>query len=81
MLTNSSHISIIPSFLGEGPAAYFWADTADTPTDSGKRLYDSAPNGTSTCGMMPLAAADGSTTYRIEFPQGMTINDFLGGCT
>jgi hypothetical protein len=40
-------------------------------------LLDSSPSGS--CGMEPLVAADGTMSYRVEFPEGKTINDFLGG--
>ena len=64
--------------VGDGPAAYFWADESQAPSDMGLRLYDSEPVGA--CGKAPLSAADGTATYRFEFPIGSTINDFLGGC-
>ena len=63
---------------GLGPAAYFWIDDSAVPSAAGERLYDSRPTGA--CGMTPLVGADGTTTYRVEFPEGSSILDFLGGC-
>jgi hypothetical protein len=63
---------------GDGPASYFWADTNSNPSDKGVRLLDIEPLGS--CGTTPLIEADGNATYRIEFPEGMTITDYLGGC-
>jgi hypothetical protein len=65
-------------YSGNGPAAYFWADEKASPTDDGIILFDSEPVGD--CGKNELGEADGSITYRVEFPAGMTINDYLGGC-
>ena len=63
---------------GEAPAVYFWADTNAVPSNAGYRLNDGAPN--NGCGIAPLPVeADGSVTYRVEFPDGKTINDLLGG--
>ena len=70
------HIDVF--YSGKGPAAYFWADKSPTPTDEGIRLFDSEPVGD--CGKNELGKADGANTYRVEFPAGMTINDYLGGC-
>ena len=63
---------------GEAPAVYFWADTNAVPSSSGYRLFDGSPfNG---CGVTPLPEeADGSVTYRVEFPDGGSIMDILGG--
>ena len=62
---------------GTAPAAYFWIDTGAAPSASGKRLLDAAPsNG---CGKKTLPRGQGEK-YTVEFPAGMTINDFLGGC-
>ena len=63
---------------GEAPAVYFWADTNAVPSSAGYRLYDGSPN--NGCGVNPLPVeADGSATYRVEFPDGMTIYDLQGG--
>jgi len=76
----SESVFLVTGFVydGQGPAAYFWADSSPNPSVNGIRLYDSAPVGA--CGMTPLVAADGSVQYRVEFPKGTTVNDFLGGC-
>jgi hypothetical protein len=66
---------------GLGPTTYFWADTSTTPSDNGRRLYDSLGSDTPSCGLLPLVAADGNSTYRIEFPNGTSVYDYLGGCT
>jgi hypothetical protein len=63
---------------GAAPAVYFWADTKADPSTAGFRLYDGAP--TNGCGMTPIQnAADGTATYRVEFPDNSTILDILGG--
>jgi hypothetical protein len=61
-----------------GPETHFWADTSKQPSDDGIRLLDASPDGS--CGMTPLPAANGTASYRVEFPAGKTINDFLNGC-
>ena len=48
-----------------------------TPSGAGKRLLDAAPS--KGCGLKALPRAQ-SEKYTVEFPDGMTINDFLGGC-
>ena len=72
-------MTILQGFIYDGtaPAAYFWIDTRATPSSSGKRLLDAAPsNG---CGEVALPRGRGEK-YTVEFPDGMTIKDFLGGC-
>jgi Electron transfer DM13 len=66
------------TYDGTAPALYFWADTNSTPSANGFRLYDGPPlNG---CGTTPIPdAADGTETYRVEFPTNTTIFDVLGG--
>ena len=64
-------------FDGEAPAVYFWADKSATPSNNGVILLDGAPsNG---CGTEALKAADGTKTYQVEFREGQTIKDYLGG--
>ncbi len=53
-------------------------DKAAVPTANGLSLLDSV-GGEHTCGMAPLLAANGTETYRAEFPSGMSIQNFLGG--
>jgi hypothetical protein len=63
---------------GTAPAVYFWADTKSVPSVDGFRLLDGMP--TSGCGLTPIAqGADGTDTYRVEFPSGHTIATILGG--
>ena len=62
---------------GQAPAAYFWIDTRSTPSSDGVILLDGAP--TNSCGKDELRAADGSKTYRVEFPEGTSVRDYLGG--
>lgn len=64
-------------FDGQAPAVYFWVDTRSTPSTNGVILLDGAP--TNGCGKNELRAADGSKTYQVEFPQGTSIRDYLGG--
>ena len=66
------------TYDGEGPAAYFYMDTAAVPTANGDIILDSV-GGTPTCGMAPLLAANGTEAYRAEFPSGMSIQNYLGG--
>jgi hypothetical protein len=42
-------------------------------------LYDSEGGAAPTCGTMPLLAADGTDTYRVELPNGTSVQDYLGG--
>lgn len=63
---------------GLGPAAYWWADANSSPSDDGFILLDGPPsNG---CGETPITGANGSASYRVEFPEGTSILDVLGGC-
>ena len=62
---------------GQAPDTFFWADTSSVPSANGFILQDANP--TSNCGKEPLAAADGTMTYRVEFPAGKTERDILGG--
>ena len=61
---------------GLGPDAYFWADTNPIPSINGVRLSDGAPS--KSCGTEPLPEAR-SETFRFEFPEGMSIHDYIGG--
>ena len=54
-------------------------DTATEPTANGLSLLDSEGGVARSCGMSPLLAADGSDVYRAEFPNGTSIQDYLGG--
>ena len=67
------------TYDGEGPAAYFYMDTAAEPTANGLSLLDSEGGTAPSCGMVPLLAANGTDTYRAEFPSGTSIQDYLGG--
>jgi Electron transfer DM13 len=67
------------TYDGEGPATHFYMDTAVEPTANGLILLDSKGGSVSSCGMVPLLAADGTDVYRAEFPNGTSIQDFLGG--
>lgn len=62
---------------GFAPVVYFWADTSARPTATGFRLNDGAP--TRGCGVTPLPAADGTMTFRVEFPENRSILDIRGG--
>ena len=62
---------------GTAPDAFFWADTSAVPSGNGYILSDGAP--TDNCGMEKLGFADGSETYRVEFPAGFSLNDIKGG--
>ena len=64
---------------GEGPAAYFYIDTAVEPTANGLSLLDSEGGSAPSCGMAPLVAADGTDVYRAEFPNETSIQEYLGG--
>ena len=63
---------------GQAPATYFWADTFSVPSINGYRLNDGSP--TNGCGTTPLPqAANGTETYRVEFPDDNFIYKILGG--
>jgi Electron transfer DM13 len=62
---------------GAAPDVFFWADTNSIPSASGFILRDSTPS--NSCGSRPLPPADGSATYRVEFPEGKSFRDILGG--
>jgi Electron transfer DM13 len=63
---------------GAAPAVHFWADTNANPSSTGFRLYDGEP--TNGCGMTAIQnSADGTVTYRVEFPGNSSILDILGG--
>ena len=52
-------------------------DTAAEPTANGLSLLDSEGGTAPSCGMVPLLAANGTDTYRAEFPSGTSIQDYL----
>jgi hypothetical protein len=54
-------------------------DTSAVPTANGLSLLDSVGGLAPSCGSVPIVAADGTDTYRAEFPNGTSIQDFLGG--
>ena len=62
---------------GQAPAVYFWADTFAVPSAAGFRLNDGSP--TKSCGVTPLGQADGTVTYRVEFPNDTFIYKIFGG--
>ena len=62
---------------GQAPAVYFWADTFAVPSAAGFRLNDGSP--TKSCGVTPLGQADGTVTYRVEFPNDTFIYQIFGG--
>jgi Electron transfer DM13 len=62
---------------GFAPDVFFWADVNSIPSIGGFVLNDAAP--TNSCGSRPLPAANGAVTYRVEFPNGKSIRDILGG--
>jgi hypothetical protein len=64
-------------FDGDAPNAFFWADTNSSPTSNGYILQDGAPS--NSCGASKLPGADGSSTFIVEFPEGTSIKDVLGG--
>jgi hypothetical protein len=70
-----------PLIVGAAPDAYFWADTNSTPSADGFILLDAATgDAEGLCGDEALTSqADGSLTYRIEFPEGKSVSDVLGG--
>lgn len=61
---------------GTGPAAFFWYDANPSPSRSGGILADGFPS--ESCGATRLPRATGET-YRVEFPQDMSVADFAGG--
>lgn len=68
------------TYDGAAPAAYFWADTNPSPTVNGIVLSDGSPS--SGCALAvgdPELPALSAVTQRVEFPDGVTIRDFLGG--
>lgn len=68
------------TYDGTAPAAYFWADTNPTPSVNGQVLSDGSPsNGCAQKVGDPILPAAISITQRVEFPDGLTIRDFLGG--
>jgi DOMON domain/Electron transfer DM13 len=55
-----------------------WADTDPVPSSStGFALLDGPPS--NKCGAAPIGGADGTETWQVEFPVGMTIADIAGG--
>ena len=63
---------------GTAPTVYFWVDTNPVPSTNGLRLNDGSPN--NGCGLTPLPKeANGTITYRVEFPDDTYIYEFLGG--
>jgi Electron transfer DM13 len=63
---------------GAAPDSFIWADRNPVPSDDGFFLLEASPS--KTCGDSPLmGAADGTQTYRVEFPDGTSIYDILGG--
>ena len=54
-------------------------DTLAEPTTNGLSLLDSEGGLETSCGTVPLLAADGTDTYRAEFPNGTSIQEYLGG--
>jgi Electron transfer DM13 len=65
------------TYDGTAPDAFFWADSSSVPTGAGFILQDAAPLGS--CGATQLGSADGTQTYRIEFPEGTSLADIAGG--
>jgi Electron transfer DM13 len=69
------------TFDGAAPATFFWLDKSPTPSAAGGVV---APDGSPTSGCAkssagtPLPLAQG-VNQRVEFPEGLTIDDFLGG--
>lgn len=76
----NSRVLEIRGFVYDGaaPAAYFWADTSSRPSTNGSRLQDAAPS--NSCGSTEITTGfTGTQTYRVEFPQGTSLLDILGG--
>lgn len=66
------------TFDGRGPDVFFWADASATPSSNGFVLQDGMP--VSSCGTANLqTAADGSETWRVEFPAGTSVLDVSEG--
>lgn len=65
---------------GDGPAAFFWADTNPNPTRQGRVIPDASPS--LGCNLnaqgTALPRAQG-ITQRVEFPEGESFQDYLGG--
>jgi len=76
-VTHNIHQCFYYTTTGAAPAAVFWADAQQTPTASGLKLFDGAPS--DTCGSVVLGASDGTQNYRVEFPLGYSIFDYLNG--
>jgi hypothetical protein len=66
------------TYDGQAPAAYFWIDTNSVPSTNGRRLLDATP--TNGCGKQALPIRATGQTYIVEFPPGITIRNYLGGC-
>jgi hypothetical protein len=62
------------SYDGDAPRALFWASTTPEPADDGTIL----PNPSSGCGADELPRSS-NVVVRVEFPDDLTIRDFLGG--
>jgi hypothetical protein len=75
----SDRVLEIRSFVydGQGPDAFFWADSGAQPSAAGNPLWDGGP--TNSCGATLLPEADGTQTYRVEFPEGDSLRNYLGG--
>ncbi len=68
------------SYDGTAPDTFFWVDKNPTPSKAGIVAPDGSPsNG---CAMSSAGATlpqSSGVNQRVEFPKGMTIDDFLGG--
>ena len=75
----SDRVLEIKNFVYDGtaPDAFFWIGGKPVPSEEGVILSDAAPS--NSCGSTKLGYADGSTSYRVEFPEGTTIHNFTGG--
>lgn len=63
-------------FDGNAPAAFFYASTDDPPRSGGLIL----PTPQTNCNpSSPLGGADGTVTWRAEFPPGTSLADYAGG--
>lgn len=66
------------TFDGQGPDVFFWADTSAEPSSGGFVLQDGFP--VSGCGQKNIqTAADGSQTWRVEFPTDTSLLDVSEG--